>query len=122
MGSGLAAFTALFAATYAAEFKRLDGIHRIEKREAHITAAPADGLKRREEDVCGANMSLCPSSLDGGCCPDGYSCAKESCHATTRGPSTCGGVVGWYGCDAVYGGESIKMRKLESSNADRKSI
>lgn len=84
----------------AADYKRFDGVHRIEK--AHVTEAAA--LGPRDDGVCGISMKLCPSSLSGGCCPDNYDCAKESCYATTKGPSTCGTLVGWYGCEAVYGG------------------
>lgn len=108
-GLGLAAFWALLTpTTNAAEFKRLDGIHRLEKKDAQITAAP-EFLKRQDngDGACGTSMNLCPSDLDGGCCPDGYECAKESCYATTRGPATCGTLVGWYACGAVYGGKIL---------------
>lgn len=87
----------------AAEFKRFDGVHRIEKK-AQITERAV--LGRRDDEVCGTSMQLCPSSLNGGCCPNNYDCAKESCYATTKGPSTCGTLVGWFVCDAVYGSES----------------
>ncbi|KAI5456556.1 hypothetical protein BGZ63DRAFT_86156 [Mariannaea sp. PMI_226] len=99
------------AAVEAVDYKRYDGVHRIEKRAPapapppsppQITKGPV--LERRDNEVCGTSSKLCPSSLDGGCCPDGYECAKESCYATTKGPSTCGTVVGWFVCDAVYGG------------------
>lgn len=94
----------------AVDFKRFDGIHRVEKR-AQITKAAS--LERRDEPVCGESSKLCASSFDGGCCPDNYECAKESCYATTKGPSTCGTKVGWFVCDAVYGGESIsRLMKL----------
>lgn len=55
--------------------------------------------------VCGAGLKLCPRSLDGGCCPDDHDCARDSCYATARAPSTCGTLLGWYACAAVYGGE-----------------
>lgn len=88
----------------AAEFKRFDGIHRLEKR-AQITQ-PAVLFGRDEApDVCGTSLTLCPSSLNGGCCPNDYACAKESCYATTKGPSTCGTKVGWHVCGAIYGGK-----------------
>lgn len=86
--------------TQAAEFRRFDGVHRLEKK-AQITQAPS--LERRDEAVCGKNLKQCASSFDGGCCPENYECAKESCYATTKGPSTCGARVGWYVCDSVYG-------------------
>ncbi|RKL08501.1 hypothetical protein BFJ68_g9085 [Fusarium oxysporum] len=85
----------------AADYRRHDGVHRIEK-EAQITQAA--GLGRRAEAQCATSMKLCPSSLDGGCCPENYDCAKESCQATTKGPSTCGTKIGWHVCAPVYGG------------------
>ncbi|KAI9163114.1 hypothetical protein HJFPF1_04712 [Paramyrothecium foliicola] len=89
----------------AMDHKRLDGIHRVEKK-AQITA-PAQ-LQARAGDAalssCATSLTLCPSDMGGGCCPDGYQCAAESCYATTKGPSTCGNKVGWYACAAVYGG------------------
>jgi hypothetical protein len=85
----------------AADFKRYDGVHRIEK-ESQITQAA--GLGRRAEEQCATSMKLCPASLNGGCCPENYDCAKESCQATTKGPSTCGTKIGWHVCDPVYGG------------------
>ncbi|KFA74697.1 hypothetical protein S40288_03961 [Stachybotrys chartarum IBT 40288] len=91
----------LGAVVSAAEIKRLDGIHRLEKK-AQITDRPV--LHRRQEGTCGTGSSACPASLNGGCCPDGYGCASESCFATTRAPSTCHSRVGYYACAAVYGG------------------
>ncbi|KAH6896594.1 hypothetical protein B0T10DRAFT_454500 [Thelonectria olida] len=90
-------------AVEALDYKRYDGVHRVEKRapQPQITKGPI--LERRDDNVCGTSEKLCPSSLDGGCCPEDYDCAKESCYATTKGPSTCGTKVGWYNCDAVYG-------------------
>lgn len=100
-----AAFLAgILGLAHAAEFKRLDGVHRIPKGDPQITAAPA-GLERRAEGVCATGLYLCPSSLNGGCCEDGYECASESCFATTRGAVTCGGHEGWYGCGREVGGK-----------------
>lgn len=94
----------LWAVAEAAEFRHLDGVHRIEKK-AEITQAAF--LEKRQEDggVCGTSMKLCPSSKEGGCCPDNYDCGVSSCYATTKGPSTCGTKVGWYACAAVDGGK-----------------
>ncbi|WZH39274.1 uncharacterized protein QYS62_000183 [Fusarium acuminatum] len=97
----------------AADFRRHDGVHRIEK-EAQITKAA--GLARRAEEQCATSMKLCPASLNGGCCPENYDCAKESCQATTKGPSTCGTKIGWHVCEAVYGvdaGESNDQAVLK---------
>lgn len=96
------------AEVQAAEFRHLDGMHRVGKMEARVTE-PAQLFRRQGSDVeaCGSSMLLCPSSVGGGCCPEGYECASESCYATTRGPATCGDRVGWYACSAVYGGEFL---------------
>ena len=80
----------------------LDGVERMAK-EPEITQHAV--LEPRDGEVCGESMSLCPSSMNGGCCPDGYECGKNSCFATTRGPATCGTLVGWYACAAVNGGK-----------------
>lgn len=98
----------LAALADAAEFRRLDGVHRVEKRAPEVTPAPV--LHERDDAVCGTSLKLCPSSLDGGCCPDDYECARESCFATTRAPSTCNGRASWYPCDIVYGGTFISYR------------
>ena len=85
------------------DFKRYDGVHRVEKRAqvTEIAVLPrADGDK-----VCGAGLKLCPQSDDGGCCPENYDCAKESCYATTSGISSCGTKVGYYLCGPDAAGE-----------------
>lgn len=92
-------------AAEAAEYRRLDGVHRVEKK-AQITARAVLNMRDDGDLVCGASSKLCPSSLDGGCCPNDYDCATDSCYATTKGPSTCGTKVGWHVCGSEYGGES----------------
>ncbi|PHH87778.1 hypothetical protein CDD83_8421 [Cordyceps sp. RAO-2017] len=94
----------LLAAVVEAEaLERHDGVHRLAKRP-YTTQAAVLLRRRGPDDVCGVSMKLCPASLGGKCCPDDYECASASCYATTKGPSTCGTKVGWYGCAAVYGG------------------
>lgn len=113
----------LLSPVEAKSFKRHDGLHRVDKKPQ--TTPPAVlGPARRDDGVCGVSMALCPSSLGGDCCPDNYDCARESCYATTRGPSTCGTKVGWYACAAVYGGEPRpgprplpRPSKLDTSNS-----
>ncbi|KAL0940430.1 uncharacterized protein CTRU02_203193 [Colletotrichum truncatum] len=95
LGVGL---SLLVRSSSAAEFRRHDGIHRLEK--AHVTAF-AD-LERRAP-VCSPGYTGCPSSLNGGCCESGFACATDSCYATTRAPRTCGGHVGYYACEPVIG-------------------
>ncbi|OHW96495.1 hypothetical protein CSPAE12_04875 [Colletotrichum incanum] len=83
-----------------ADFKRRDGVHRIEK--AHVTVF--QDLNQRDTATCATGYSACASSLNGGCCQSGYACATDSCYATTSAPQTCLGKVGYYACDAVMGG------------------
>jgi hypothetical protein len=89
----------------AADYRRLDGVHRIAKKA--LITAPAQLLDRRDGEAsgtCASDLSLCAAEFDGGCCPGGYECAKESCYATTKGPSTCGGKVGYHACPLANGG------------------
>ncbi|KAK1967643.1 hypothetical protein LY78DRAFT_702097 [Colletotrichum sublineola] len=90
----------LVVKTSAAEFKRRDGLHRVEK--AHVTVF--QDLNRRDTATCATGYVACASSLNGGCCQSGYVCATDSCYATTSAPQTCLGKVGYYACDAVMGG------------------
>ncbi|WDK10469.1 hypothetical protein CGRA01v4_01748 [Colletotrichum graminicola] len=83
-----------------AEFKRRDGVHRMEK--AHVTVFR--DLNRRDTATCATGYSACASSLNGACCQLGYACATDSCYATTSAPWTCLGKAGYYACDAVMGG------------------
>ncbi|CAG9938606.1 unnamed protein product [Clonostachys rosea f. rosea IK726] len=83
---GLLLGLAVVSEVAAVDVKRYDGVHRIEK--AQITArAILDLRDGMTAGVCGTSSKLCPASLDGGCCPDDYDCARESCYATTRGES-----------------------------------
>lgn len=104
----------LWAVAEAAEFKHLDGVHRIGKKAEVTERAVLDKRQDENNGLCGTKMKLCPSSLEGGCCPDNYDCGVSSCYATTRGPSTCGTRVGYHACAAIYGGEltsSMAMHK-----------
>ncbi|KAK1596718.1 uncharacterized protein LY79DRAFT_647671 [Colletotrichum navitas] len=89
----------LVGKTSGAEFKRRDGVHRMEK--AHVTVF--QDLNQRDTATCATGYSACASSLNGGCCQSGYACATDSCYATTSAPRTCLGKVGYYACDAVMG-------------------
>ncbi|KAK1521026.1 hypothetical protein CABS01_05531 [Colletotrichum abscissum] len=90
----------LVRAVEGAEFKRRDGVHRLEK--AHVTVF--HDLNRRGTTTCATGYSACPSSLDGGCCASGYACATDSCYATTSAAQTCAGKPGYYQCNTVLGG------------------
>lgn len=89
----------------AAEIRRKDGVHRLPKVGALVTPAPH--LAKREHTECPASYSLCAPDLSGGCCGDGYSCAVDSCYATTKGPVTCGGQEGYHACGVEYGSKSF---------------
>ncbi|ROW06608.1 hypothetical protein VMCG_04269 [Cytospora schulzeri] len=63
---------------------RRELVHRVYKVKFTEDFLSEDSqLKKRAKDQCPTSYSLCPSSLGGDCCPDGYACAKESCYATT---------------------------------------
>ncbi|KAL2755322.1 hypothetical protein ACRALDRAFT_1082399 [Sodiomyces alcalophilus JCM 7366] len=85
----------------AADVKGVNRVHRVEK--THVTIVH-DIQRRDVTSSCPANHSLCPASLNGGCCPSGYGCASQSCFASTRAPQTCAGRVGYYACAPEVGG------------------
>lgn len=90
--------------TDAAEIRLRDGVHRVSKAPPQVTPGPV--LHRRETvTVCAAGYNLCPIKLGGGCCQDGYSCATESCFATTAGPVSCNGRSGYFACGVDVGGK-----------------
>ncbi|CRK43851.1 hypothetical protein BN1723_016264 [Verticillium longisporum] len=78
----------------ALDVKKRDGIHRVEK--IHVTIL--DNIQRRDTTACPTSYLLCPSSASGGCCPEGFGCATDSCFASTRAPQTCQGRAGYYPC------------------------
>ncbi|KAI1817630.1 hypothetical protein GGS20DRAFT_507843 [Poronia punctata] len=58
--------------------------------------------KRRE--YCPQDgWSLCPPSVNGGCCPDGFACESAACHATTGGAAPCPNSPGYYSCPITAG-------------------
>jgi Zn-finger protein len=92
--------------------QRKDELHRIAK--AQVTAHPAHPA-RRDEGACPTAHSLCPASLSGDCCPAGYACATDSCYATTAGPTSACGRVGYYPCAFSEGGELFTSCIIYSS-------
>ena len=74
--ASLAAALWVISGVEAAEFRRLDGIHRIEKK-VEVTQHAMLLARDKDSGACGTGMKLCPSTLEGGCCPDDYDCAKE---------------------------------------------
>ena len=64
---------------------------------------------RRDANLCPASYSLCPASLNGGCCLNGYACETDSCYATTQPAASACGRVGWYACAIQFNGESWKQ-------------
>jgi hypothetical protein len=89
----------------AAEIARRDGIHRTEKI-VHVVIVK-DAVLRRDTTVCPVSATACAASLSGGCCPNNYACATDSCYATTRGPQTCNGRVNYYACANDVGGKEF---------------
>ncbi|KAK0747485.1 hypothetical protein B0T21DRAFT_5508 [Apiosordaria backusii] len=76
-----------------------DVVHRVAK--AQITPPPVvrgDVLRRQEGATCATDHHICPPELNGGCCPERYECAFDSCFATTAGPTTACGKAGYYAC------------------------
>lgn len=99
----LAALALLSHGVDAAEIRHMDGVHRAAKVDPLVTPAPF--LEKRDQTACPTSYSLCPPNLSGGCCGDGYSCAVDSCYATTEGPVTCAGRVGYHACGVEFGGK-----------------
>ncbi|KAK4656197.1 hypothetical protein QC762_309180 [Podospora pseudocomata] len=83
-----------------------DVIHRVPK--AQITPPPVvrgDVLRRLEGATCATEHHMCPPEMNGGCCPDRYACAFDSCYATTAGPTTACGKANYFACaDSALGG------------------
>ncbi len=92
---------------WASQLRLKETVHRVDK--VHVTTQ----LHRRDDTLCPANYSLCPSSMSGGCCPDRYGCATDSCVATTAGTTSACGTAGYYACGSNVGGLStIPARTL----------
>lgn len=92
------------AAMFQGDGKR-EYVHRVYKvkiTEDHLT--PDSQLDKRAKNQCSAGYNLCAASLGGDCCPNNYSCAKDSCVATTAAVSTCAGHVSYYACPLESGG------------------
>lgn len=77
--------------------RELYDVHRIPK--ARVTAHPL----RRDEGACPTEHTSCPPDQGGDCCPSRYSCAVDSCYATTAGPTTACGKENHYACYPVNG-------------------
>ena len=82
-----------------------DFVHKVYKVKVTENYVQEDAqLLKRAKDQCPTQYSLCPSSLGGDCCPNGYACAKESCYVTAAATSTCEGITGYYACPISLGG------------------
>ncbi|KAK0706348.1 hypothetical protein B0T26DRAFT_448779 [Lasiosphaeria miniovina] len=86
------------AASHAGRQRHDALLHRVAK--AQVTAHPL----RRDTSTCQADYSLCAQTLGGGCCPPRYSCATDSCYATTAGPTSACGKAGYFNCAASDSG------------------
>ncbi|KAH8778631.1 hypothetical protein F5883DRAFT_517474 [Diaporthe sp. PMI_573] len=104
------------AAMFQGDGKR-EYVHRVYKvkiTEDHLTRD--FHLEKRAKNQCSTDYNLCPSSLGGGCCPNNYACAKESCYATTAAVSTCAGHTGYYACPFDSGGGCCPQGLLCGAN------
>ncbi|XXG96381.1 hypothetical protein Hte_002663 [Hypoxylon texense] len=88
---------AVLAPAVVAAHDELYEIHQLVKNHNSIRHP------KREPTCEQAGYNLCPASVDGGCCPDGYACAVSSCYATTAGPTTACGRAGYYNCPITAG-------------------
>ncbi|KAI6091753.1 hypothetical protein F4821DRAFT_172549 [Hypoxylon rubiginosum] len=88
---------AVFAPTIITAHDELYQIHQLVKNNDFIRHP------KREASCQQSGYNLCPASVDGGCCPDGYACAVSSCYATTAGPTTACGSAGYYNCPITAG-------------------
>ncbi|KAI1374771.1 hypothetical protein F4677DRAFT_155497 [Hypoxylon crocopeplum] len=75
-------------------------IHQLEKNH-NLLRHP-----KREASCQQPGYSLCPASVNGGCCPDNYACAVSYCYATTAGPTSACGSDGYYNCPLTAGAGS----------------
>lgn len=76
-------------------------IHRIDKQY--------DALRKRD-GVCSSPYTACPAVQGGGCCPDNYACQSTYCYATTAGPVTGCGRVGYFQCGSDKPGRQLSSR------------
>ncbi|KAK5629300.1 hypothetical protein RRF57_005015 [Xylaria bambusicola] len=76
--------------------------------EVHwITKNPNPFRHAKRKSVCQIDgWLLCPSSASGGCCPPNFECDTASCYATTSGPTSCNGKIGYYNCPLTLGAGS----------------
>ncbi|KAI1409970.1 hypothetical protein F5Y13DRAFT_168692 [Hypoxylon sp. FL1857] len=72
-------------------------IHRLEKNH-NLLRHP-----KRDASCQLSGYTLCPASVNGGCCPENYACGVSSCTATTAGPTSACGTEGYYSCPLTAG-------------------
>ncbi|KAI0834238.1 hypothetical protein F5Y06DRAFT_173768 [Hypoxylon sp. FL0890] len=93
---GLMVLAILAPATVAAEDNEYQ-IHRLEKNH-NLIRHP-----KRDASCQVSGYTVCPASVNGGCCPENYACAVSSCYATTAGPTSACGTEGYYNCPLTAG-------------------
>ncbi|KAI1439991.1 hypothetical protein F5Y02DRAFT_33027 [Annulohypoxylon stygium] len=93
---GFAALVIMIPATTAHD----DGEYQIHRLEKHYELLRHP---KRDASCQQTGYSLCPASVNGGCCPEGYACAVSSCYATTGGPTSACGQDGYFNCPASAG-------------------
>lgn len=106
------------AAMFQGDGKR-DLVHKVFKVKVTEAFLSEDTqLLKRAKDQCPTQYSLCPSSLGGDCCPNGYDCAKESCYVAAAATSTCQGYTGYYACAQSLGGGCCPQGSFNVSYQD----
>ncbi|KAG9246028.1 hypothetical protein BJ878DRAFT_317873 [Calycina marina] len=65
-----------------------------------------DGIQGQKRDMasCQAGFSMCPDSMNGGCCPSDRVCGTSSCFASSAAPASACGKANYIACDINDGG------------------
>lgn len=61
-------------------------------------------ISKRDWQSCGTSYTLCPKSLNGGCCPTDHVCGASSCFPTSVAPASACGQSGYIACGLAAGG------------------
>ncbi|KAI1480831.1 hypothetical protein F4774DRAFT_418033 [Daldinia eschscholtzii] len=93
---GLAILAVLVPTTNAVYDDRYQ-MHWLEKNHNVLRHPKRDAVCQQ------SGFTLCPESVNGGCCPTNYACAVSSCYAATAGPTSACGKTGYYNCPLTAG-------------------
>lgn len=61
----------------------------------------------KRDETCPASYSLCPASLNGGCCSSGYTCGSDACYKSTTAPPSACGKENYFPCPSDVGGKWV---------------